>query len=206
LRHVGLRIIMHSTGAGIVDGFRDTGARWSVAMGPSFRAIAEMKEFATFSPAAQRYIRRSLDVAMDRRDTIDLWARSADEIGDIRTQARIYSRLGEIRMLIPMVADNLSAEPLVARLLPLSTYDLSRGKIESFSAYRFLYERLLGTRSRPWLPACFLSAAALPSLHPEQRRVLLTSMSEAAATARGWSTNDLGFFPTWVDKVEIAAA
>ena len=37
--------------------------------------ISEMKEFAGFTKATQRYIRRSLDVAYGRRDPIECWAR-----------------------------------------------------------------------------------------------------------------------------------
>ena len=33
--------------------------------------ISEMKEFAGFTKATQRYIRRSLDVAYGRRDAVD---------------------------------------------------------------------------------------------------------------------------------------
>ncbi len=35
---------------------------------PGMAALAEMAEFASFTSAAQRYIRRSLDVGLDRRD------------------------------------------------------------------------------------------------------------------------------------------
>lgn len=175
-------------------------------MSSSVRTIAEMKEFATFSPAAQRYLRRSLDVASGRPDAIPLWARNQQEAVEIRCQARVYERLDEVRSMVPEVADNLSAEPLIARLLPISAHDLAQGKIVTFGAYRFLYERLLGTTVRPWLPSAFLSAAALPTLHPDLRRRLLTSISEAAATASGWSTRDVGFYPTWVEKVETEEA
>ena len=37
--------------------------------------ISEMKEFASFPKATQRYIRRSIDVAYSRRDPIECWAR-----------------------------------------------------------------------------------------------------------------------------------
>ncbi|SFP79406.1 hypothetical protein SAMN04488241_107133 [Sphingomonas rubra] len=67
---------------------------------------------------------------------------------------------------------------------------------------RFLYERLIGAEVRPWLPAAFCAAAALPHLHPELRRKLLQSISEVAATAVGWSNRQPGFFPHWVEKVE----
>ena len=41
--------------------------------------ISEMKEFAAFPKATQRYIRRSLDVAYGRRDAIECWARDEGE-------------------------------------------------------------------------------------------------------------------------------
>ena len=37
--------------------------------------ISEMKEFASFSKATQRYVRRSLDIAFGRSDPIATWAR-----------------------------------------------------------------------------------------------------------------------------------
>ena len=46
------------------------------------------------------------------------------------------------------------------------------------------------------------AAASLPHLHPERRRILLQSISEAAATAPGWSTREPAFYPEWVDKIE----
>ena len=49
----------------------------------------------------------------------------------------------------------------------------------------------------------FCAAAALPHLHPEKRRTLLQSISEAAATAAGWSNREPCFYPEWVEKVEM---
>src|SRR3546814_9678808 len=63
---------------------------------------------------------------------------------------------------------------------------------------------LLGADARPWLPAAFCAAAALPHLHPDLRRALLQSISEAAATASGWSTRAPAFFPSWVEKIDTA--
>ena len=71
---------------------------------------------------------------------------------------------------------------------------------------RFLYERLIGASSRPWLPAAFCAAAALPHLHPDRRRILLQSISESAATAPGWSSREPVFWPEWVEKVDLKAA
>ena len=69
-----------------------------------------------------------------------------------------------------------------------------------------VHERLIGAEVRPWLPGAFCAAAALPHLHPDLRRKLLQSISEAAATASGWSNRQPSFFPAWVEKVDTSAA
>ena len=46
--------------------------------------LAEMKEFAGFSSATQRYIRRSLDVGLDREDAMTRWSRDVVEEASIR--------------------------------------------------------------------------------------------------------------------------
>ena len=38
-------------------------------------SIAEIKEFAGFPAATQRYIRRSLDIGLERDDAISRWSR-----------------------------------------------------------------------------------------------------------------------------------
>ena len=79
-------------------------------------------------------------------------------------------------------------------------FDLAQERLGCFSAYRFLYERLLGPNARPWLPAAFCGAAALPQIRPFTRKALLQSISEAAATAPGWSDAAPSFYPEWVEK------
>ena len=167
--------------------------------------LAEMKEFAGFPAATQRYIRRSLDIGLDRDDALERWSRDTIEAASIRAQARIYERLEEVRALMPDDSDLDSIEPFMGPLMTIAAFDLGQGRITSFSAFRFLYERLIGAEVRPWLPAAFCSAAALPHLHPDLRRKLLQSISEAAATASGWSNRQPAFFPKWVEKVEAAA-
>jgi hypothetical protein len=114
----------------------------------------------------------------------------------------MYERLHEVRALMPEDSDLDSIEPFMAPLVTVSAFDLGQGRLTTFSAYRFLYERLIGAEVRPWLPSAFCSAAALPHLHPDLRRKLLQSISEAAATASGWSNRQPAFYPQWVEKVD----
>ena len=97
-------------------------------------------------------------------------------------------------------------EPFLGTLVTLVAFDLGQDRLPSFAAYRFLYERLLGAGARPWLPAAFCAASALPHLHPDRRRLLLQSISESAATAPGWSNREPVFWPEWVEKVDLATA
>lgn len=170
--------------------------------GPGLLTLAEIKEFASFSAATQRYVRRSLDVAFDRKDAIALWSRDAVEAASIKAQHVFYNRIPEIRALIPDSSSIEDAEPFIAPLVTVSAFDLGQGRIESFAAYRFLYERIIGADARPWLPTSFCAAASMPHLQPDRRKQLLQSISEAAATAPGWSKRPPSFFPEWVEKVE----
>jgi hypothetical protein len=169
-------------------------------------SLREMQEFAAFPTATQRYIRRSLDIGLGRRDAVARWSRDLGEAAGIRAQARIYARLDHVRAHVPDDSGLEAAEPFMAPLITMSAFDLGQERIGSFGAYRFLYERLVGAPVRPWLPAAFCAAAALPHLHPERRRSLLQSISEAAATAPGWSGREPCFFPEWVDKVDLRLA
>lgn len=168
--------------------------------------LIEMKEFASFSKGTQRYIRRSLDVGLGRRDAMKRWSRDVGEAASIRAQARIYQRLDHIRGAIPDDSGLDEMEPMMGPLVAMTAFDLGQDRLPDFAAYRFLYERLVGAGVRPWLPSAFCSAAALPHLHPEKRRTLLQSISEAAATAPGWSNREPAFFPEWVDKIDITVA
>jgi hypothetical protein len=168
--------------------------------------LAEIKEFAGFSAATQRYVRRSLDVGLEREDAMARWSRDVVEAASIRAQSRVYDRLEEVRALIPDDSGLEAIEIFMGPLITVTAFDLGQGRLTTFSAYRFLYERLLGAEVRPWLPGAFCAAAALPHLHPELRRKLLQSISEAAATASGWSNRQPSFFPAWVEKVDSSAA
>lgn len=168
--------------------------------GTASLTINELREFAGFTPCEQRYIRRSLDVGLGRQDAFKLWARDAFEVASIRSQYVAYQDLKPLRAVRLDEGSLEGVEDFMGKLLRVTAFDLAQERIECFSAYRFLYERLLGAAARPWLPAAFCAAAALPQIRPERRRMLLRSISEAAATAPGWSTREPCFYPEFIDQ------
>lgn len=167
--------------------------------GTSF--LMEMQEFASFSKAEQRYIRRSLDVGLGRGDAVRRWSRTDAEAAGIRAQQRTYQWLKEIRTLIPDAPSIDAVGPLMSLLAGLSAFDLAQGRLLCFGSYRFLYERLLGAAVRPWLPAAFGAAALLPHLDPDRRLLMLPTLGDAAGTPN-WSRSEPAFLPEWVEKVD----
>ena len=171
----------------------------------SFQMISEMKEFAGLSAAEQRYIGRSIDVAAQGTNASERWSRTSAEQARIDAQARLYrTLLPAIRAAIPEDIDLDASAELIASLVTLTAFDLGEERLTSFTAYRFLYERLLGGGVRPWLPSAFLAAAGLPYLHPATRQALLRSITEGDAAAPGWSHREPSFIPEWVEKVPVA--
>ena len=168
--------------------------------GTASLTIAELREFAGFTSGEQRYIKRSLDVGLGRQDAFRLWARDANETASIRSQYIAYQDLRSLRRELPVGESFDGLEAFIGKLVRVTAFDLAQERIECFSAYRFLYERLLGPEARPWLPSAFCGAAALPQIRPNRRKGLLQSISEAAATAPGWSTRAPSFFPDYVEK------
>ena len=171
----------------------------------AIQTISEMKEFASFSAAEQRYIARSLDVAARGVGALKLWSRDPAEANSMKLQDKLYRTL--LDLLRNSIPDDLgfdSTGEIIGTMITLSSFDLGEGKIEGFAAYRFLYERLIGPGARPWLPSTFLGAAALPDLHPDLRKSLLGSMTAGDVAAAGWSIADPAFIPEWIDEVEIS--
>lgn len=168
--------------------------------GTATLTISELREFANFSASEQRYIRRSLDVGLGRQDAFKLWARDDDEFAAIRRQYEAYRDLKVVRAMRPDDFDLVDVEMFMGKLLHMAAFDLAQGRLGCFSAFRFLYERLLGAWVRPWLPGAFCGAAALPQIHPDRRKMLLHSISEAAATAPGWSDREPSFYPEFIEK------
>ena len=170
--------------------------------GTASLTIAELREFAGFTECEQRFIERGLDIAMGRGDAFKTWSSDGDGSA-IRAQYLGYRELKALRADIPCEMSLEGLDTFMGPLLRVTAQDLALEQIESFSAYRFLYERLFGARVRPWLPAAFCAAAALPQIAPGRRKVLLQSLSEAAATAPGWSEREPCFYP---ERVEAEAA
>lgn len=168
--------------------------------GTASLTIAELREFASFTSCEQRYIKRSLDVGLGRHDAFKLWARDTGETASIRSQYVVYQELKALRGQVPSDSDFASLESFMGKLLRVTAFDIAQDRLECFAAYRFLYERLLGAEVRPFLPSAFCAAAALPQIRPDRRKHLLQSISEAAATAPGWSSREPSFYPEWVEK------
>lgn len=169
---------------------------------PGQISIAEIQLFGTFAAGTQRYIRRSLDIGLHRQDASMRWSRDVVEETSIRAQSRIYERLDVVRAHIPHESGLEALEGFIAPLITISAFDLAQGRLPSFAAYEFLYERLLGARVRPWLAATFSAAASMPHLHPDRRRLLMKSLPDAMLTATSWSGREPSFYPQWVEKVD----
>ncbi len=168
--------------------------------GTASLTIAELREFAGFLSAEQRYIKRSLDIGLGRQDAFKLWARDAGENASIRSQYVAYQELKTLRGNIPAETGFDALEAFMGKLVRIAAFDIAQDRLTCFSAFRFLYERLLGAEVRPFLPSAFCAASALPQIRPERRKHLLQSISEAAATAPGWSAREPSFYPEWVEK------
>jgi hypothetical protein len=166
--------------------------------------LAEMQEFGTFGFESQRYICRSLDMALYPDAAPGDWARSEREVDDIRAQKRVYELLAGIRSAVPDSDGPVDPEAFILPLIAVTTFDVTCGPIASFAEYRFLYERLLGSRARPWLVSAFLAAASAPHLPAEIREILIRS-TNAAITDR-WSTDEPVFRPYWLGEHELLAA
>ena len=85
--------------------------------GTASLTISEMREFASFTPAEQRYIRRSLDIGLGRQDAFKLWARDASENAAIRSQYVAYQDLKTLRALIPQEGTPQEIERFLGKLV-----------------------------------------------------------------------------------------
>jgi hypothetical protein len=164
------------------------------------RNIKEMREFATFSPKAQRYIKRALDVANYNKDTYKRWCRDEEEELSIEIHFSVYKMIDTVIDLIP---DNTDTQfevttDFFGNLTCVAIFDISQYGIDSFDSFRFLYERLFGSKVHPYLPAVFVAAATLPVHIVDKRIYLLQSLPIEVVQTTRWSETEPLFFPTWI--------
>ncbi len=172
-------------------------------IGTASPAVAELAEFAGFSREEQLYIERSLDLALGESSLREL-AREGEHLAGLRERRCAYRELRALRFAMPQPGCPAALDGFMGMLLRSTAQDLARGSLGCFGAYRFLYERLMGAAVRPWLPAAFCGAAAMPQIPPHRRKALLGTLTEAAATAGGWSNLEPSFFPRSLEN-ETAA-
>ena len=175
-----------------------------IRLGTGEMMFAEMQEFASFGIEVQRYICRSLDVALSPHISPADWARNEREAHDVFAQKQAYRLLPDIRAAMPGDDGFMDAEAFQLPLIAVSTFDVTCGPIVSFAEYRFLYERLLGPRVRPWLASAFLAAAGSPHFPAEIRQGLVGSVN-SGLTDR-WSSAHPAYQPRWLGDAEQLAA
>src|SRR3569832_1889927 len=95
-----------------------------------------MKELAALSASTQRYIRRSLDVGLDREDAMARWSRDVIEAASIRAQSRLYNRLPDVRAMIPDESGLDAIETFIAPLTTITAFDLGQGRRAAGAAGR----------------------------------------------------------------------
>ena len=99
--------------------------------------IGEMREFASFAPCEQRYIKRSLDIGMARCDAFKLWGRSEEENTTIRRQYVVYQDLKRLREVVPQEGSISEIERFIGQLVRMAAFDLGQERLASFSASKF---------------------------------------------------------------------
>lgn len=160
----------------------------------------EMEEFGKLPMAAQRYIRRSLQIRSGSIENLAEISRTPSEAKSMCRQMELYSLIDDVVAAIPADDEIGSVTRFMSLLAPLVAFDVGEQKLESFAAFSFLYERMLGAAARPWLPTAFMMVASLPELHPNRRIDLLGSVCADVVTSH-WSTREPQFVPEWIEDI-----
>jgi hypothetical protein len=159
--------------------------------------FGEIQEFAGFSIESKHYIRRSIDVASGDAQAIERWSNGPQDRDAIRAQAHIYRSLVPLRTRVEEGLSKGRHSEFLPLLIELSAFDLDSGDLDGFPPYRFLYERLLGSRVRPWLPSAFCAVAVMPQMKPIRRIGLLSTLGEAIVAR--WSQQEPSFHPEQIE-------
>lgn len=159
--------------------------------------FGEIQEFAGFSIESKHYIRRSIDVASGDAQAIERWSDGPQDRDAIRAQAHVYRSLVPLRTRVEEGLSKGRHSEFLPLLIELSAFDLDSGDLDGFPPYRFLYERLLGSRVRPWLPSAFCAVAVMPHMKPMRRIGLLSTLGEAIVAS--WSEQEPSFHPEQIE-------
>jgi hypothetical protein len=172
------------------------------------RMLVELKEFISFNPCAQRYIRRSLDVASGNPDTFSRWVRDQGEHDSIEQQFKFYSVLEEIKKILYAGGSNkiTTSDILIGKLAIIAIFDIKQMSLNGFAEFRFLYERLLGARVRPHLPSVFMLVSGQPIFTPDQRLYLHDGITDEMIATASWSKTEPVLFPEWIADRAMADA
>jgi hypothetical protein len=168
------------------------------------KMMAELREFANFSRETQQFICQSLDIAFYPDLPIKNWARDDDHAESIAAQKQVYRALSGIRSALPHSSAPVDAEAFLYPLIEASAFDISCAQIASFEQYRFLYERLLGARARPWLATAFMTAASLPYIPADIRQALIATAGDALTD--DWSSAEPVYWPKLLGEDQALAA
>ena len=160
--------------------------------------FGEIQEFAGFSLESQLYIRRSLDIASGEAGAMGRCLECSQDTSVVRGQELLYGSLDYLRAILDEGSMPRRQSEFLPLLVELSVFDLDSGDLDGFPPYRFLYERLLGSRVRPWLPSAFCAAAVMPHVKPMRRVGLLSTLGEALVAS--WSEQEPSFYPEQVTE------
>lgn len=160
-----------------------------------------------FAPEVVRYISRrlrALGIAADR-DWLDT---SADEF-DMLLDSHV-NMLKAARRDIPTSWAQWEMADFYRYAIPPAVFDLSFGFIETYEAFAFLYERLLGREARPWLRSIYLAAAASPNMDgrrvPRQAGRIISARSSPVRCRRGASRLIRDQRPIWLNLAPLAGS
>jgi hypothetical protein len=150
---------------------------------PDEVAAEQQAEFAGFSRLEQLHILRGIRLVQDPAVTASYLAEaiaqelesSASTSADIALRVHLHRMLAgeisafyrdgglhQIKTSIPRDGEASANATFLQWLVFATLKELNPGLIESFPAFRFLYERIAGPEIRPFLPSAFLAAVTLP--------------------------------------------
>jgi hypothetical protein len=133
---------------------------------------------------------------------MECWSRDVVEAASIRAQAKVYSRLDAIRDLVPDDSGLDAVEPFLAPLVTMTAFDLGQDRLSGFGAVSLPLRTAARGGSQAVVAGRVLRGGGAAAPAPGEAPVFLQSISEAAATAPGWSNREPCFYPEWVDKIE----